>query len=59
VGKVIEIKPLKLGPSDFAAEIKRLKAAGRMPSLETVLAAVAETRAKYRGKIQTRRSEGQ
>jgi hypothetical protein len=37
--------------NDFAAEVERLKAAGKMPSLETVLGAVAETRAEYREKI--------
>jgi hypothetical protein len=41
----------KFGPSDFAAEVERLKAAGKLPSLQTLLAAIAETRAEYRAKI--------
>jgi hypothetical protein len=41
----------KMQVSDFAAEVERLKAAEKMPSLETVLRAVAETRAEYREKI--------
>jgi hypothetical protein len=41
----------KLGPSDFAAEVERLKAAGKMPSLEAVLDAVASARIEYRDKI--------
>jgi len=41
----------KVGPSDFQKEVERLKAAGKLPSLETLLAAIAETRAEYREKI--------
>jgi hypothetical protein len=41
----------KVGPTQFRAEVERLKAEGRMPSLEAVLQAVAETRAEYRDKI--------
>lgn len=41
----------KLGPSDFQAEVERLRAAGKLPSLEEVLDAVAETREKYPPKI--------
>ena len=41
----------KMGPTKFAAEVDRLKAEGRFPSLETLLAAIAETRAEYREKI--------
>jgi hypothetical protein len=41
----------KMGPTEFAAEVERLKAEGRLPSLETLLAAIAETRAEYREKI--------
>ena len=41
----------KMGPTDFAAEVERLKAEGRFPSLEDLLAAIAETRAEYREKI--------
>jgi hypothetical protein len=42
----------KVGPSDFAAEIERLKDAGKLPTLEQVLDAVAETRETYAPKIQ-------
>jgi len=41
----------KVGPTQFKAEVKRLKAEGRMPSLEAVLEAVADARMKYRDKI--------
>ena len=41
----------KMGPTEFAAEVERLKAEGRLPSLETLLAAIAQTRAEYREKI--------
>lgn len=34
----------KVGPTDFQAEIKRLKAAGKLPTLEEVLDAVADAR---------------
>ena len=41
----------KLGPTQFKLEVERLQREGRMPTLEQVLAAVAETRAEYREKI--------
>jgi len=41
----------KVGPSDFAAEIERLKAAGKMPTLEAVLDAVADARQKFASRI--------
>jgi hypothetical protein len=41
----------KFGPSDFAAEVGRLKAAGKFPTLEELLAAVAEVRQEYVPKI--------
>jgi len=41
----------KIGPTEFAAEAEKLKAEGRLPSLETLLAAIAEMRAEYREKI--------
>ena len=41
----------KLGPSDFAAEVERLKAEGKLPPLERVLSAVAEIREIYRPRI--------
>jgi hypothetical protein len=41
----------KMGPTEFAAEVERLKAEGKFPSLETLLAAIAETRAEFAWKI--------
>jgi hypothetical protein len=41
----------KLGPTEFAAEVEKLKAEGRLPSLETLLAAIAEIRAEFAPKI--------
>jgi hypothetical protein len=41
----------KMGPTEFAAEMERLKAEGKFPSLETLLAAIAETRAEFAPKI--------
>jgi hypothetical protein len=41
----------KMGPTEMRAEIIRLHREGKMPSLEELLRAVAETRAEYREKI--------
>ena len=41
----------KVGPSDFAAEVERLKAAGKLPTLEQVLDVTAQTRQKFVPKI--------
>ena len=41
----------KMGPTQFKTEVERLKAAGKMPSLEEVLAAVAKVRAEFVTKI--------
>ena len=41
----------KIGPTQFKAEIERLQREGKMPTLEAVLAAIAEVRAAYRQKI--------
>ncbi len=41
----------KIGPSDFAVEVERLRAAEKLPTLEQVLDAVVETREKYAAKI--------
>ncbi len=49
----------KFGPSDFQREVERLKAAGKFPSLEELLAAVAETRAEFVPKILAARRGGQ
>jgi len=37
----------KVSPTDFAAEIERLEAAGKLPTLEQVLDAVADARHKF------------
>jgi hypothetical protein len=44
-------------PSELEAEAQRLIDAGRMPSLEELLQAVAETREKYRDQILAARRE--
>jgi hypothetical protein len=50
----------KLGPSDFEAEVQRLKETGKFPSLDEVLDAVADARGKFSAKIlETRRSPDQ
>jgi hypothetical protein len=41
----------KVGPADFAAEIERLRAAGKLPMLEEVLDAVADAREKFAPRI--------
>jgi hypothetical protein len=41
----------KLSSADLQAEAERLIAAGEMPTLEELLSAVAEVRAKYRPQI--------
>jgi hypothetical protein len=48
----------KIGPSDFKAEAERLHAAGKMPKLEDLLAAVADTRKEYAPKILNARKQG-
>ncbi len=49
----------KQGPSEFQAEVQRLHAAGELPSLEDVLAAVADTRKEYAPKILDARKQGE
>jgi hypothetical protein len=56
--KILPIRALKLGPTQFQAEVERLQASGRMPSLEKLLAAVADTRGEYREKILAARKRG-
>jgi hypothetical protein len=51
LGKIIPIREFKLGPTQFQAEVERLQRGSKMPSLEVVLAAVAEAREIYRPKI--------
>jgi hypothetical protein len=55
--KILPFKPLKLGPTQFQAEVERLKAEGRMPALSELLDVIAEVRAEYRGKILMARKE--
>ena len=42
---------MKIKPSDLEKQAKELHAAGKLPSLEEVLQAVADSREKYRDKI--------
>ena len=48
----------KITPSDLRRQAEAMIGAGTMPSLESVLKAVAETRLKYReGILQARREQ--
>ena len=49
--KILPIRALKLGPTQFQAEVERLQAEGRMPSLPELLDVIAEIREIYRPKI--------
>jgi len=49
----------KVGPTQFQQEVDRLKAAGKLPALDEVLGAVAETRKKYRPQILDSRKQGE
>jgi hypothetical protein len=49
----------KISVSDLRAEAERLVASGKMPSLDTVLQAVASTREKFRPKILKARKEAE
>jgi hypothetical protein len=48
----------KMRVSDFAAEVERLKAAGKFPSLEEVLRVIGEIRAEFVPKILAARKKG-
>jgi hypothetical protein len=48
----------KLGPTQFQAEAERLDKTGKLPSLDEVLAAVADAREKYASKILEARKGG-
>lgn len=50
------VTPEKLGPTQFQEEVDRLKAQGRLPSLEDLLDAVAFARKEYAAKILIARS---
>ncbi len=49
----------KMGPTEYKAEIERLQREGKMPTLEQVLAAVAEVRQEYVPKILAARKKGE
>ena len=55
LAKILPIRAFKLGPTQFQAEVERLRADGRMPTLSELLDVIAEVRAEYRGKILTAR----
>ena len=42
--KILPIRALKLGPTQFQTEVERLQAEGRMPSLPELLDVIADTR---------------
>jgi hypothetical protein len=48
----------KLGPTQFQAEVERLHAAGKLPPLHELLAAVADARSKFSDKILEARKQG-
>jgi hypothetical protein len=48
---------IKIRPSDLDQTAQELRETGKMPKLEDVLKAVAETRAKYADKIKTARHQ--
>jgi hypothetical protein len=56
--KILPIRALKLGPTQFQAEVERLQAEGRMPSLTELVDVIAQVRAEYREKILTARRKG-
>jgi hypothetical protein len=51
LAKILPIRALKLGPTQFQAEVGRLRADGRMPTLPELLDVIAEVRTEYRGRI--------
>jgi hypothetical protein len=55
LAKILPIRALKLGPTQLQAEVERLQAEGRMPSLVELLDVIAQVRAEYRGEILTAR----
>jgi len=42
--KILPIRALKIGPTQFQTEVERLQAEGRMPSLSELLDVIADTR---------------
>jgi hypothetical protein len=47
LAKILPIRALKLGPTQFQAEVERLQTEGRMPSLPELLDVIAETRKAF------------
>jgi len=47
----------KIKPSELEAEAQRLIREGKLPSLETLLQVIAETREEYRDKILAARKQ--
>jgi hypothetical protein len=47
MNKVTRINEHKRSSTQFQQDVKKLKAAGKLPTLEQVLKAVAETRAEF------------
>jgi hypothetical protein len=41
----------KMGPTEMKAEVERLQAAGKMPSLEDLLAVIGDVRSEYAPQI--------
>jgi hypothetical protein len=55
LGKILPIKAFKLGPTQFQAEVERLRADGRMPTLSELLDVIAEVREVYAPQISAAR----
>jgi hypothetical protein len=51
LAKILPIRALRLGPTQFQAEVERLRAEGRMPTLRDLLDVIADTRAEFAPKI--------
>ena len=49
----------KVGPTDFQAEVEKLKASGKMPALHELLGAVGEAREKFAPQILKAREKGE
>jgi hypothetical protein len=47
----------KFGPTQFKAEVEKLRREGRMPTLDNLLRAIAEVREIYRPKILAERKK--
>ena len=51
LAKILPITALKLGPTQFLAEVERLQREGRMPTLPELLDVIANVRAEFAPKI--------